>query len=138
MKPEDIVNAEKAATIIEERQLEHVKIGIFDVDGVMRGKFMSKDKFASALKNGFGFCDVILGWDVNDQLYDNASMTGWHTGYPDSMVRISLDTCRSIPFDFQGKGLLFIAEFEGDTQAICPRSILRRVISKANEMGFIP
>ena len=31
---------------------------------------MSKKKLLSALKDGFGFCDVILGWDSNDQIYD--------------------------------------------------------------------
>lgn len=31
-----------------------------DVDGVLRGKFMSKAKFLSAAKTEFGFCSVIL------------------------------------------------------------------------------
>jgi glutamine synthetase len=35
-----------------------------------------------------GFCDVVLGWDSNDQLYDNVTYTGWHTAYPDANVRI--------------------------------------------------
>ena len=47
------------------------------MDGVMRGKYMSKDKFISALDNGFGFCDVVLGWDSKDQLYDNVKCM-WH------------------------------------------------------------
>jgi glutamine synthetase len=36
-----------------------------DVDGVLRGKFMSKDKFLSVAKPdaGFGFCSVVFGWD---------------------------------------------------------------------------
>lgn len=35
-----------------------------DIDGVLRGKIMSKDKFLSAAKSdGFGFCSVIFGWD---------------------------------------------------------------------------
>jgi glutamine synthetase len=35
-----------------------------DVDGVLRGKIMSKEKFLSTVKGtGFGFCSVIYGWD---------------------------------------------------------------------------
>jgi len=35
-----------------------------DVDGVLRGKIMSKDKFLSSAKgDGFNFCSVIYGWD---------------------------------------------------------------------------
>jgi glutamine synthetase len=29
--------------------IEHVKIGVFDGDGILRGKYLSRDKFLSAL-----------------------------------------------------------------------------------------
>ncbi len=74
--------------LIAERNLTHVKVGAFDIDGILRGKYISRAKFESALEGGFGFCDVVLGWDSKDQLYDNARYTGWHTGYPDANVRI--------------------------------------------------
>src|SRR5689334_15006389 len=35
------------------------KIGGFDIDGVLRGKYVALDKLRSALEKGFGFCDVI-------------------------------------------------------------------------------
>lgn len=34
-----------------------------DVDGVLRGKIMSKSKFLSAAETDFGFCGVVYGWD---------------------------------------------------------------------------
>ena len=68
MRASEVRTAADARKIIEERQLRHVKLGVFDVDGVMRGKYMSRDKFFSALDKCFGFCDVVLGWDSNDQL----------------------------------------------------------------------
>jgi glutamine synthetase len=124
----DVKTAEDARKIVEERGLAHMKVGLFDVDGVMRGKYMSKDKFLSALDKGFGFCDVVLGWDSKDQLYDNTSYTGWHTGYPDAQVRIIPESCT----------LLFLAEFDGAAADICPRRLLSRVIARAREMGFDP
>jgi len=33
-----------------------VKVAGIDADGVLRGKLMSKEKFLSAVKSGFGFC----------------------------------------------------------------------------------
>ncbi|MGF1864918.1 glutamine synthetase [Enterovibrio norvegicus] len=134
MEARDVKTAADAKKIIEERKLTHVKVGLFDNDGVMRGKYMSKDKFFSSLDSGFAFCDVVLGWDVKDQLYDNAKFTGWHTGYPDAGARVLPDTCREV-LDEDGM-LLFIAEFEGDAEAVCPRATLRRVLEKAAEMGF--
>src|ERR1700733_12426333 len=78
----------QARAIIAElkgRGFTRAKIGGFDIDGVLRGKYVSLEKLESALAKGFGFCDVIFGWDVADVLYDNAKLTGWHTGYPDTL-----------------------------------------------------
>ncbi|SFC71437.1 glutamine synthetase family protein [Pseudoalteromonas denitrificans] len=130
-KVQTIIDAKK---IVEQRGLSHVKVGLFDIDGVMRGKYMSKEKFFSSLDNGFAFCDVVLGWDVNDQLYDNASYTGWHTGYPDAQVEIIPNSCREIPLE--ENMLLFIVQFTGCAAEICPRNILNRIISQAADMGF--
>jgi glutamine synthetase len=130
----DVKNAEQARQIVESCGHSHVKVGVFDMDGIMRGKYMSKDKFLSALDRGFGFCDVVLGWDVKDQLYDNVRYTGWHTGYPDALVRILPSSCRLLPFE--DNMLFFLAEFSAEAESICPRATLRRVIEKANNMGL--
>lgn len=130
----EVNTIEDAKRIVEERQLTHVKVGIFDIDGVMLGKYMSRNKFFSALENGFAFCDVILGWDSKDKLYDNAQYTGWHTGYPDASVRIIPSSCRDIVFE--ANQLLFMAEFSQGAEAICPRALLRRVLNKALVMGY--
>lgn len=134
MQAREVKTAEDARIIVDERGLTHVKVGLFDNDGVMRGKYMSREKFFSSLDKGFAFCDVVLGWDVKDQLYDNVTYTGWHTGYPDAPVRILPHTCRDL--EYEGNMLLFLAEFAGGAEEICPRAILRRVIKKAEAMGF--
>lgn len=134
LKPREVRSIEDAKRIVEERQLTHVKVGIFDIDGVMLGKYMSRDKFFSALEHGFAFCDVILGWDSKDKLYDNVKYTGWHTGYPDASVRIIPSTCRELVFE--DNQLLFMAEFTHAAELICPRATLRRVLDKAADMGF--
>lgn len=134
MQPRDVTTVEDARKIVDERGLTHIKVGLFDNDGVMRGKYMSREKFFSSLDHGFAFCDVVLGWDVKDQLYDNASYTGWHTGYPDADVRILPESCREI--SFEDGMLLFLAEFAGKAESVCPRAALRRVIARGKEMGF--
>ncbi|MEH6578081.1 MAG: glutamine synthetase [Amphritea sp.] len=136
MKARDVKTNEDAKEIINERNITHVKVGIFDTDGIMRGKYMSKDKFFSSLDNGFAFCDVVLGWDSKDKLYDNVSFTGWHTGYPDAPVRVIPESCREIPFE--DNTLLFMGEFTENAAEICPRNLLKRVIARAQDMGFDP
>ena len=132
--PERIRTVEDAKGIVEERKLTHVKIGLIDIDGIMLGKYMSRNKFFSALDHGFSFCDVILGWDSKDKLFDNVKYTGWHTGYPDALVRILPQSCRELVFE--DNQLLFMAEFDGAAAELCPRGVLRRVIQKAEMMGF--
>lgn len=131
-----IFSLEQARKIVEERGISHVKVGVFDLDGIMRGKYMSKSKFFSALESGFNFCDVVLGWDCNDQLYDNVTHTGWHTGYPDATVRLLPESCRDLMYE-EG-GLFFLAEFSGASEALCPRAMLRRVIEYCRSLGFEP
>lgn len=130
----DVKSVADVARLIEQRDADYIKVGVFDIDGVMRGKYMSRDKFMSALEKGFGFCDVVLGWDCNDQQYDNTSYTGWHTAYPDAWVRLVPETCREIPFE-DGR-LLFLGEFTDKAEGICPRGLLRRVLDRADAMGF--
>ncbi|OED43515.1 glutamine synthetase [Endozoicomonas sp. (ex Bugula neritina AB1)] len=134
LNPRDVKTIADAKQIVEERNLSHVKVGLFDNDGVMLGKYMSKAKFFSSLENGFAFCDVVLGWDSKDQLYDNVKYTGWHTGYPDAPVRVLPESCREIPFEKDM--LLFMGEFSQQAEAVCPRGTLRRVIKKAEDLGF--
>ena len=133
-EPRKVFTAADARAIVEARGLSHVKVGAFDIDGILRGKYMSAAKFLSSLESGFGFCDVVLGWDSKDQLYDNVQLTGWHTGYPDTEARIVPESCRALPWE--DPVLFFLAEFAGPAAAVCPRTLLRRVLDRAASMGY--
>ncbi|AKU96907.1 glutamine synthetase family protein [Labilithrix luteola] len=125
--------------LFEEHKIRKVKVGGFDVDGVLRGKYVSLDKFWSAVESGFGFCDVIFGWDVADVLYDNAKVTGWSTGYPDAHATIDLSTFRVLPAERDTAA--FLVDFvnkDGTAHPACPRSLLRRMISDAATRGYQP
>ena len=116
-----------------------VKIAIADIDGILRGKYISAEKFVSIAEKGTSFCDVIMGWDAADVLYDRAEITGWHTGYPDSPASIDLKTFRKIPWENDIP--FFLAELNDhkkNPSEICPRQLLKRIASQAEQMGFTP
>jgi glutamine synthetase len=116
-----------------------VKLAVTDIDGILRGKIVSAEKFFAIAEKGFGFCDVIFGWDASDLAYDNATITGWHTGYPDATAIIDLSSYRNIPWE--NNLPFFLANFSdpnGNAQAICPRTLLKRVATNAEEAGYIP
>ena len=132
MSSNKAMTASQVRSLIESDEIEYIKIGVFDVDGILRGKYMHRDKFLSAMDKGFGFCDVLLGWDSNDQLYDSATYTGWHTAYPDAAVPVLPETCRRIPFE--ENTLLLLGELEDEAEDICQRGVLRRVLDVSHAM----
>ena len=114
-----------------------VKVAVTDMDGVLRGKVMHRDKFLSALDGGFGFCSVVFGWDAIDTAYDNAKFTGWHTGYPDVDAQLDPSTYRKIPWEDDLP--FFLGDFSGGSgETICPRSLLKRVRQQAVDAGYTP
>jgi glutamine synthetase len=132
---------------------EKVKLAITDIDGVLRGKVISFDKFRAIAEKGFGFCDVVFGWDAADQAYDNGAYTGWHTGYPDAIAVVDTGTFRRVPWE--GGMPFFLADFaagkpgsgetgEGSAAGgagdaalpVCPRNLLKKVIGQAAELGY--
>ncbi len=128
---------QKVTALVRASPAARVKVAVTDLDGVLRGKYIHKEKFLSALDSGFGFCSVVFGWDAADQCYDNTTLTGWHTGYPDALARIDLGTFRRIPWDDNVP--FFLADFEaanGDASPICPRRLLKKVLARAAKHGI--
>ncbi|NLR57198.1 glutamine synthetase [Chitinophaga polysaccharea] len=116
-----------------------VKIAVADIDGVLRGKYIAADKFAAVIDSRLGFCDVTFGWDMSDVVYDNVKFTGWHTGYPDALVRLDLSTFRRIPWENDIP--FFLGEFVLEDHSpvyTCPRQLLRKVMADAAQLGCKP
>ena len=131
--PQQVQTVADAAAIVEQRnlarqgrRLRHRRHHARQIHGARQ--------ILSALEKGFGFCDVVLGWDSNDQLYDNVKYTGWHTAYPDAPVRVLPDTCRAVPFE--GDMVMFLGEFADEAEAVCPRGTLRRVLDEGRRHGL--
>lgn len=114
-----------------------VKIAFTDIDGILRGKYISAEKFISVVQNGSAFCDVIFGWDAADLAYDNVQYTGWHTGYPDAPARIDLSTFRKIPWENDVPFFLGdVVDTESNAAYVCPRQLVKKVIGDAANEGY--
>jgi glutamine synthetase len=124
---------------LTEQNISKVKLAVVDIDGILRGKMISFEKFKSVAEKSFGFCDVVFGWDANDMAYDNATITGWHTGYPDATAVVDLSTFRQVPWENDLP--FFLADFrdaKGNDLPICPRSLLKIIAKQANDAGYVP
>ena len=132
-----------ALAAVRQSGANKIKVACSDIDGILRGKYLHKDKFFGAAQaapgGGFGFCDVVFGWDSQDQCYDNAQVTGWQHGFPDALARLDLGTARHVPWDDNVP--FFLGEFvnaDGTPYAVCPRQTLKRVLKRAEKLGLLP
>ena len=120
----------------QELGVRQVKLGLTDIDGVIRGKYVGLQKFAGLMHKQGGFCDCVFGWDIDDQLYDAGTYTGWHSGFPDTGYRLLVESERWLA---EEECPYFIAEFvqrDGSDHPLCPRTRLRTVLDNLAEQGL--
>lgn len=123
----------------EHKNNQRTRVAITDIDGILRGKYINAEKLKKSVKNGFGFCNVVFGWDIKDECYENTKVSGWHTGYPDAIAKIDLNTKREIPWDQNTP--FFLADFSdapSEIRQVCPRTLLKKVRQQCLDMGYQP
>ena len=133
------MNEDQIIAYLQNNNIQKIKFAFADIDGVLRGKVIHKKKFLDGLQSGYGFCDVVFGWDSSDEVYDNVEITGWKTGYPDKPCRIDLSTFRTVPW--QDNIPFFLADFskaDGNDLPACPRSLLKRLSAECEAIGYHP
>ncbi|GAA5938587.1 glutamine synthetase family protein [Sporobolomyces koalae] len=121
---------------------DRVQLAGVDVDGILRGKFMHKDKFLSSLESGFGFCSVVFGWDAHDAAYQpELKISNLSNGYRDLVARIDLDSYRRTPSTTtQPSFPFFLVTFTdpetGKGLHACPRATLATVVERLEQRGL--
>lgn len=116
------------------------KIGAVDLDGLWRGKRISRDYFIKSVHSaGTNICNILFGWDMQDETIENLQYTGWHTGYPDINLRPDLSTLAVVPWEPGTASVICdIYEPDGQPMKMSPRTVLKNAIARANSMGFAP
>ena len=70
---------------------------------------------------------------INDLSYEGCDYTGWHTGYPDAIAKLDLNTFRRVPWDNDVP--FFLGDFDND---ICPRGLLKKIREQSLKLGYKP
>ncbi|GAA5991744.1 hypothetical protein JCM11641_004850 [Rhodosporidiobolus odoratus] len=116
-----------------------VQVAGVDVDGVLRGKLMAKDKFFSAAKDGFGYCSVVFGWDIHDRTYTNElKISNLANGYRDLLAKIDLNSYRRTPSS-PSLPFFLVTFHDPETKEglyACPRATLKKAVDGLGELGF--
>lgn len=116
-----------------------VKLAGVDVDGILRGKVVSKKKFLSVAEAGFGFCSVIFGWDMHDKTYmRELKISNAENGYRDMLAIPDLQSFRRIPWEHNIPFFL-ITFHDPDTKkpvCACPRGLLHGQLERLGSKGY--
>lgn len=116
-----------------------VKVAGVDVDGMLRGKIISKKKFLSVAQAGFGFCSVIFGWDMHDQTYlKELKISNAENGYRDMLAIPDLHTFRRIPWE-NDVPFFLVSFYDPETKerlCACPRGLLKTQLDRLQSKGY--
>src|SRR5215470_14352392 len=123
--------------IIQEHRVDTVKIGGSDFDGIFRGKRLPADVFLDGLEHGFAQGDVLFGWDIAEDLVPGLRFTNWDTGYADLRMVPDPATFRLVPWEERVATVIcdFVTE-GGEPVQVAPRHVLRRVLERAEALGY--
>jgi glutamine synthetase len=114
--------------------IKYVQIETPDLDGGLRGKFVSLDKGLSA--SGSAFCTILYGLTVADDVFESEH-SSFDNGFPDMFAIPDPDTIVPLPSTEATAAVICDAcSPEGDYYPMSPRSVLRKAIAGAADLGY--
>ncbi|WP_375784679.1 glutamine synthetase family protein [Bradyrhizobium sp. Pha-3] len=108
-------------------------IGVSDFDGVLRGKHVLSEDVSNA-DRVVQFSEAVLAWDCSDRVPPASFTQKPLSAFGDADLRILSGTGRAVSYG--GDLCLYLAEFTGAHESLCPRGVLRKVLRRAAEHGF--
>ena len=113
-------------------------VAVVDTNGLLRGQKIAASALDSTLKNGLGMAPAQLALDPTDEILPIPGVTDDNSDFHDSILQIDESTRRTMPFERESDATLYLAEFSGDAAGLCPRSLFRKQLARAADMGLVP
>ena len=124
---------------VEAEEIETVVVGFTDHIGRLMGKRFDAEFFVDNIHtDGTHGCDYLLTVDMEMEPVPGYKFANWELGYGDFHLVPDLSTLRTA--SWLDKTALVLCDVESEkthqSVTIAPRSILKRQIERATEMGF--
>ena len=125
-----ITSIDEARTFLEKHNIDTVRVGAVDLDGLWRGKQFGAEYFLNSVaENGTHIANVLFGWDVEDEVVEGLTYTNWEKGYPDIKLIPDLSTLRLIPWEPRVASVICeMAEMDMTPVVYSPRDILLKAV----------
>ncbi|MCP1471642.1 glutamine synthetase [Sphingobium sp. OAS761] len=111
-------------------------VAVVDTNGLLRGQKVCGYDLPAILEGGMGMSPAQLALDPTDVFLHLPGVTDDTSDYHDSRLNVDRTSRVTVPFEAPQDSGLYFAEFTGDAQALCPRSVLRRIVGQAERAGY--
>ncbi|MBA3779500.1 MAG: glutamine synthetase [Chloroflexi bacterium] len=125
--------------MVRDGRVETLIVAFTDMQGRLMGKRVQGDAFLrGVIDHGAHFCTYLLGTDMEMNTPDGFRLMNWETGYGDWVAAPVWSTMRVLPWLDKTALVLSDTIDEGSHEEIpvSPRTILKRQVGRATEMGF--
>jgi glutamine synthetase len=124
---------------IDHGRIDTVIVALTDMQGRLQGKRLHAPYFLEdVLAHGTDGCNYLLAVDVDMNTVDGYKMSSWQSGYGDFVMKPDLNTLRRVPW--QEGTVMLLADvhwLDGTDVVASPRQVLRKQLSKLNDMGMV-
>ena len=125
--------------LIADGNIEYIKVGAPDIEGVFRGKRVAAKFFLDSLEDGFAQCDVLFGWDIAENVLPNLKASNWERGFADIVMKPDLSTFAMVPWESKVASCICdLWTEQGTVVTIAPRYQLAKLVERAASMGYAP
>jgi len=124
---------------VKSNNIKMFQLWLPDLDGIIRGKIISKDKIINSLSNGISFSNVLYGWDMHDFVFGDSIFSNWNEGFKDARLKIFLDSFR-LSHIYNNTAIIFsdYINIDDSLLMLSPRNQLIKAVKDAKLLGIIP
>lgn len=125
--------------IIESKGIHTVELGFVDIYGVLRGKRLPARHFLKIAETGSNFAKAPLAWDIQCGVYPDTEIASFSNGFPDMLAKPIFSTFRVVPWR-EGSAFVLcdLYDVQGNELEESSRAVLKKVVNRANALGFRP
>jgi glutamine synthetase len=120
-------------------EVDTLMVAFTDMQGRLMGKRVTAPAFLDGvIDHGAHVCTYLLGTDMEMSTPDGFALMNWDTGYGDYVIAPDWETLRVLPWQDRTALILgdVVDEESGGEIAVSPRTILKRQIAAAAELGM--
>ncbi|ODS61384.1 MAG: gamma-glutamylputrescine synthetase [Arenimonas sp. SCN 70-307] len=131
--------AEDAATLAQLRDCEQIDLLLPDMNGLLRGKRISRDALEKAYKDGVCLPMSLVATDITGNTVEETGL-GYDIGDEDRICRPVPGSLRPVPWQPRPSAqlLLQMEDGAGGMFEVQPREVLRRVLAQYQALGLTP